>query len=273
MRTVEWIVLAYLAYAAGLASVWPLRGRARAVVLAVAAADAALIVWLGTRTSAGALALRDWLPAAQLLVGYRLTGPFFSSPMARVEARLAASDRWWFDTAGLDAFARRAPRLILELLELAYASAYLMVPLGFALVVWSRAPVDAGRYWTPVVAAALVCYGLLPWIRARTPGALNDHTAVNQRPIALRRLNQGIQQYGSIRVATIPSGHAACAMATALMAGGAVPWALAPLVVLALVIAFASVIGRYHYMADVLLGLVVGALAVLLNGSISETVC
>lgn len=266
MRTVEWTVLAYLAYVAGLACVWPLRRPVRVTVVAVAAADAVLMLWLGAQTTAGARVLRDWMPAAHILIGYRLTGPFFSSPMPGLEARLVASDRWWFDTAGLAAFTRRAPRLILELLELAYASAYVMVPLGFALVIRSRAPVDADRYWTPVAAAALVCYGMLPWIRARTPDALGAHTDINARALSLRRLNRGIQRYGSVRVATIPSGHSAAAVATALMAGAGVPGALTPLLVLAAVIAVASVIGRYHYAADALLGAAVGVAAVLLSG-------
>jgi membrane-associated phospholipid phosphatase len=185
--------------------------------------------------------------------------------MPHAEAWLVASDRWWFDTGGLRWFAERGPRAILELLELAYTAAYVMVPLGFALVYWTATPVHADRYWTGVVTAALACYAMLPWIRARTPDALCDHVAINDRTVTMRRLNRAIQTHGSIRVATIPSGHAAAALATALMAGTFVPAALLPLLVLALAIALGSVVGRYHYVVDAVLGFAVGALAVLLT--------
>lgn len=261
MRTVEWVVLTYLVYVGALAWMRPMTPRMRGVVTLTAAADAVLIVWLASRSSPAASALRDWLPAVHILVAYWLSGPFFSGPMARLEAWLVASDRLWFDTLGLRWFASHGPRVALELLELAYASAYLLIPLGFAIVWWDGAAVDADRYWTPVVLAVLACYGLLPWIRARTPDALDDHTAINRRSVALRRLNRIIQARGSIRVATIPSGHAAGALATTLSVAAFVPEALGPFLLWTLAIALGSVVGRYHYVIDALLGFAVAAVA------------
>ena len=261
MRTVEWIVVAYLVYVGVLAWMRPMAARARGLVTLAAAADAVFIVWLACRPSPAVSAMRDWLPAVHILIAYWLSGPFFSGPMTRVEARLVASDRWWFEAAGLSWFASRGPRVVLELLELAYASAYLLIPLGFAVAWRAGGPVDADRYWTPVVLAELACYALLPWIRARTPDALDDHTAINARPVALRRLNRAIQARGSIRVATIPSGHAAGALATAFAVGGFVPAAFGPFLLWTLAIALGSVVGRYHYVVDVLLGFAVAAIA------------
>jgi membrane-associated phospholipid phosphatase len=261
MRTSEWIVLVYLAYVAALAWFRPMAGRARTVVTAVAATDATLIVWLGARASPAALAARDWLPAAHILVGYWLSGPLFTGPMPRAERWLVSSDRWWFELAGLQWFAHRGPRAILELFELAYLSAYVVIPLGFAIVYWPPGAVDADRYWTPVVFAELLCFAMLPWIRARTPDALGAYVAINGRAVAVRRLSRAIQSRASIRVATIPSGHAAGAMATALAAGAFAPAALVPLLVVALLIGAGSVVGRYHYAVDVLSGFAIGAMA------------
>jgi hypothetical protein len=263
MRSVDWVVIAYLAYVAVLAWFWPMGRRARLAITITAMGDTALIAWLAGRPLPGATPLRDWLPALQILIAYWLSGPFFVRPMPALERWLRSSDRWWFEVAGLGWFANRGPRLILELLELAYTSAYVMVPLGFALV-WSTRAVDADRYWTPVVLAELVCYGMLPWIRARTPEAIGDHIEINRRPVALRRLNRGIQTHGSIRVATIPSGHAAGALATALTAGTLAPPLLAPLLLLTLLIALGSVVGRYHYAVDAILGFAVGVMSVAL---------
>jgi hypothetical protein len=261
VRDSESIVLAYLAYLALLALVRPIRPSWRAAVLAVAAADAGLIWWLTSQTSPAALAVRDWLPAAQILVGYWLSGPFFHAPMPGAERRLMAGDDWWFRAGGLEWFARRAPRAVLELLEGAYTSAYVVVPAGFGLARWLGGPIDADSYWTPVVLAELLCYGALPWLQTRTPGSLRHRVEIDDRPVAMRRLNRIVQRRASIQVNTLPSGHAAGAMATALAAGAAAPVLIAPLAALAILIALASVVGRYHYALDSILGLAAGAAA------------
>ena len=268
MRTSEWVVVAYLLYLAALAMVRPLRSSTRRVlVIVIALADAALVVWLarhagrdGQATSA-ARVLRDWMPAAQILIGYWLCGPFFHAPMRGVEAWLRSGDRWWFERAGLRAFVARAPRSVLEILELSYTSAYVLVPLGFAVPYVLAPAMDVDRYWTAVTVAELVCYGVLPWIQTRTPGALGDHVEIDARGVAMRRLNRAIQRGASIQVNTIPSGHAAGAVATALAAGAVMPVLLAPFLAAAMAIVLASVTGRYHYVVDGLLGVMVGVIA------------
>ena len=60
---------------------------------------------------------------------------------------------------------------------------------------------------------------------------------------------------------TIPSGHVAGALATALAVGTVMPGAGAVLLGLALSIAVASVLGRYHYLTDSGLGAVIAVAA------------
>jgi hypothetical protein len=261
MRAVEWIVIAYLGYVAILALARRHMAEWRVAILIVVVVDTSLLVWLsGAAASSPVLrVLRDWIPAAQVLMAYWLSGPFFQAPMPRVEAWLLSVDRWWFDRAGLAWLAARGPRWLLELLEAAYVSAYALVPLGFgAAYLASGGTLDADRYWTPVIAAELLCYGALPWIQTRTPGALGDRTYIDGRSVTVRRLNRLIQRRASIQVNTFPSGHAAGAIATALAAGAVVPELLLPLIAAALAITLGSVVGRYHYMADGLAGLAVG---------------
>ena len=264
MRTPEWVVVAYLTYVALLSWTWPMRPRARTVVTFVALADATLVFWLASRTSSTALVTRAWLPAAHILIAYWLSGAFFTRPMPHAEAWFARSDRWWFQTVGFAWFAARGPRAILEFLELAYTSAYVVIPVGYAITT-RFGPADEDGYWTAVVSATLACYAMLPWVRVRTPHELGVHCGIHGREVRWRRVNRAIQVRGSVRVATIPSGHAAGAMATALAAGLLVPAALAPLLCLALAVALGSVVGRYHYTVDALLGLGVGAVAALLS--------
>jgi membrane-associated phospholipid phosphatase len=51
----------------------------------------------------------------------------------------------------------------------------------------------------------------------------------------------------------VPSGHAAGALATALAVGTTMPAAGAVFLVLAISIAAATVLGRYHYVIDTML--------------------
>jgi hypothetical protein len=251
------VIVAFLLYVAVMARVRPLTPRRRALVSAVVIADTLLLWWLANIRTEPGLVIRDWMPAAQILVTYWLSGALAGDPMPRVEAWLAAWDRWLFDDIGLSRMIAGVPRLLLELLEAAYLSVYLVVPLGFAIV-WFAAPeLDVHRYWTVVVAAEVICYAMLPWIRTRPPRALGDHMAVDTRGLALRRMNLLVLGRGSIQANTVPSGHAAGSLATGLMVMAYVPGAGLALIALAIAIMIGSVVGRYHYAVDSVLGALV----------------
>jgi hypothetical protein len=261
VRTSEWIVTGYLAYVAVLVWTRRLDRRRRAVVTAVALADAACVGWLSHAHRGFALIVRDWLPALQILIGYWLSGAFLARPMPRAEARLAAWDAVLFGQLGAAAFVRRAPRWLLEYLELAYLMVYVVVPAGFAVVYVFAPQPPVDTYWTTVLVAELACYGMLPWVQTRPPRALGLQMDIEDRGLLVRRLNLRVLRRGSIQANTVPSGHAAGAFATALAAGALVPEALLPLNVLAVSITLASVVGRYHYAADSGLGVLVALAA------------
>jgi membrane-associated phospholipid phosphatase len=70
----------------------------------------------------------------------------------------------------------------------------------------------------------------------------------------LRRLNLLVLHRGSIQANTVPSGHAAGAVATALMVMAYLPGPGLALMVLAFAIMAGSIVGRYHYLMDSVLG-------------------
>ena len=72
--------------------------------------------------------------------------------------------------------------------------------------------------------------------------------------VPIRRLNRTVLDRASVQVNTFPSGHAA----TAVAAGRLLPDLLVPLLATAGAIALSTVVGRYHYAADTLLGVAVG---------------
>ena len=251
------VIVAFLLYAAVLARIRPLPPRRRAAVALFVIADVMLLWWLSGTTTRIGIVVRDWMPAAQILFAYWLSGAFAGPPMPGAEAWLTRWDRLLFDDWRLGVLIARAPRVILELLEAAYLSVYAVVPLGFAIV-WFGAPdLDVRRYWTVVVAAEVICYAMLPWIRTRPPRALGDHPVIDSRRVTLRRVNLRVLHRGSIQMNTVPSGHAAGSLATALMVVEYLPGAGVALIALALAIMTGSIAGRYHYAIDSVLGALV----------------
>jgi membrane-associated phospholipid phosphatase len=260
MRLSESIVLVYVAYVLLIAWGRRIAWRRRAVVTGAAIADATLVWSVATLEESWLSALaRDWTPAAHLLVCYWMSGAFFTGPLPGLEQTLGAWDRVVFERWKLSRVARSGPRWLLELLELSYLCVYFVVPLGFGYVYWHGVP-DAeavDRYWATVLLAGLACYGLLPWLPTRPPHVGRLHADIDGRGLAIRRLNLWVLGWGSVRANTFPSGHAAAAAATALASGRLVPEALLPLLLLAISIGLAAVVGRYHYAADVVLGALV----------------
>ena len=260
MRASEWIVCGFFAYLVVLARVQPLSAGRRSRVLAVGLVCIGLVVVLSQlRLQLPMRIARDWVPCVYLLQGYWMSGLFFRRPMPAIEDRLLRLDGRLLGAVRLDAVVGRTPVPVLELLELAYLCAYPFVPITLGLLYDAGLRGEADQYWTAVLLAAFACYGLLPWIQTRPPRDVEPPGAMDRRGLALRRLNRTVLDRASVQVNTFPSGHAATAVAAALAAGRLLPDLLVPLVATAGAIALSTVVGRYHYAADTVLGVAVGA--------------
>ncbi len=271
LRTSEWIVCAFFAYLVIAARVSPLAGRRRLRVLLAALVCVGLVIMLSQLRSSPVLRLlRDWLPAAYLLQGYWASGLFYRRPMTGLEDWLIAADEHLFRALWLEHFWVRAPRAVLEYLEIAYLMAYPLVPGGFLILYWQSSG-DTARladhYWTIVLLSAYGCYGVLPWMQTRPPRTVAPNHRLADRPIVARRLNYLVLDRGSIQANTFPSGHAASAAASALIVASMADVAIGIVfAVLAASVTLATVLGRYHYAADTMLGVLVGGVAWWLGG-------
>ena len=262
MRISEWVVCGFFAYLFVLSRTFPLSGRRRARVLLVGLVCVGVVAMLSQlRLRLPMRVARDWVPALYLLQAYWLCGLFFDRPMRAVEDRLRQLDRRLFALTRLATLIRRAPRALLELLELAYLCAYPFIPATFGLLYATGQRTETDRFWVAVLVASFGCYGMLPWLQTRPPRSIESAGPIDQRPLALRRLNMALLDWGSLRVNTLPSGHAATALAAALVVGELLPGLLPVLVAVALAIALAAVVGRYHYTLDTVLGLAIGVAA------------
>jgi hypothetical protein len=235
--------MAFFAFAAFLAGVRPSLAPARPRLWAGSAIGAALAI-AAARAPAGGTANVWILPPLVLLVAYWTSGLFFVRPMPRAERLLMAIDTRW----RVRALAARCPRPLAELLELSYAAIYPLVAVAF--VIARASGVTPDRFWTTVLVTDFVCFAVLAWVQTRPPRALED-TAWRS---SWRAVNLRIVNTASVQVNTFPSGHAAEAVAVALLVSGAPAPLVALMALFAAAISAGAVLGRYHYAADAIAG-------------------
>jgi membrane-associated phospholipid phosphatase len=237
---------AYVVYVACVAALLPgVRPAGRARALACAAAGAAAVVAAMSTTND---VLRVWIiPPIVLLLAYWGTGALFVAPMTNVERALQSVD----DRLGIRARAGRLPAWVSTLLELAYVGVYPLIPIALALHLWFVDAPDPDRFWAVILITDYICFATLPWLQTRPPRSIEPGEPWRS---ALRRFNLRLMSTASIRVNTFPSGHAAEALAAALLVLDA-PWPwVAWMFVSAAAISIGAVFGRYHYAVDAVAG-------------------
>jgi membrane-associated phospholipid phosphatase len=257
LRLSETIVVLYFLYLAGLAPFAKVRVGRRTRVFVTGALLAAAALWLSRFDGGWLWQTRNVAPLVYLLAAYRMPALLVGAFSPAFEERLAAFDQQWLQGRER-AFAERAPRGVLEGLELAYLFCYPLVPAGWLCLHFLGGSYQEERYWTAVLFAAALCYGALPWLPTRPPRATERSSASRA---AVRRLNLFVLDRMSVQLNTFPSGHVAIAIAAALAVAVALPVAGGLLGFVALGITIASVVGRYHYAADALAGAIVGLTA------------
>jgi membrane-associated phospholipid phosphatase len=217
------------------------------------------ITAIGLLSSAGVVAVaqlatpfvRDWTPPLVILVGYFLSGRFFVQPSSSFERWLIAWDRRLLGNPSTR-FARW-PRALLAYLEIVYMGCVVLIPAGFAALAWTGRASLADSYWTLVIAAEFGSFAPLSLIQTRPPWMVERKVVLPDRSI--HRAASLMVENLTIRANTFPSGHVAGSLAVALALIGVMPGTGLLFLVLAASIAVACVVGRYHYVIDVLAGI------------------
>lgn len=261
MRHSEQIALAYFLYLSAAAWLGPGKSLAARVQLSVLALATAGAVVFAART--GSPRARDWAPLAWILVGYYASGWLFAQPSPAIERWLM---RWDARLLG-DPTTRFAawPAWLLVYLDVVYTGCFLLLPIGFAALVNAGASPLADHYWSMVSIAELGSFGALAFVQSRPPWAVERPATLADGSI--HRMASHIVRRFTIGVNTFPSGHVAGSLAIAMAVTGAAPVAGAALAVVAVSIAVACVVGRYHYIVDVVAGVVLALVA----GTITAT--
>jgi len=101
------------------------------------------------------------------------------------------------------------------------------------------------------------CYIALAWLQTRPPRALEPWASSIRERSIFRQANEVVLTHGSHHMNTLPSGHAAGAVAVAL-ALSSLRAPTAPLFgAAAVAICIATVVGRYHFLVDTVAGVAV----------------
>jgi len=270
LRRSEWICVAYFVYIALLSFFIRIPSRRRCCLVTVnTALVVAFLLLPGVAGSASGRFLsvfRDWLPVPLILFAYhesgRLTFPrtdqFFENAFLRWEEG--------FFRSGLFHFAKgNASGWFDALLEFSYLQCYVVVPSGIAVLYLAHRPVLADQYWSVVLPAVFIAYGLTPLFPAQPPRKLPQDSPPAHEPSLLHRLNHWIHDHASIKVNTFPSGHVAGALAASLALIRPLPIVGACYLVITLGITLGSVRGRYHYSVDAVTGALAATAAYLCN--------
>jgi hypothetical protein len=236
----------------------PLPGRQRATVLAGALAIGAGVAGVAAiPRSPVADVLRVLAPALWVLGAYWTASGFFVAPDPALERWLLRVDQRLLGVTTEAPSAASGRRWVLPMLELAYLAVYAMLPLG-AWAAWATGGREAvDWYWLVVFPAEASCYLALAWLQTRPPRDLEPGAVALHARSPVRRLNEFVLQHGSHRMNTIPSGHAAGAVAVVLALTWLGATAAAPLAVVGSAILFATVLGRYHFAVDTITGVLV----------------
>ena len=262
LRPSEWIALAYFCYLAILATTRRdhLRHRSDRVTATSCLVIASVLI-LGTQPARTTSLLRDWMPLVWLVTAYWLPALLVAAPNETFEQKLLGLDRRLLGMGDADRKKEDGP--VGDILEAAYLFCYPLVPFGFVCLTLVNGRGHGDRFWAAVLPAAFVCYGLLPWIPTRPPRSI-EPARVRRRSF-VRSMNLHVLDRASVQLNTFPSGHAAASVATALAVAAQLPFTGLLFGLIALGIVLGSVVGRYHYAADAVAGVLLGVLTFTLS--------
>jgi membrane-associated phospholipid phosphatase len=264
MRTAEWIQIVFVCLFALAAWICPLALRRRVKISALAAVVVTTIMavrFAGRLLPPSSLSvIRDWLSVAFIQIPFWQSGQFYVTPNKRLEERLTTFDRNFFEMVLGSRASRRWGIGFSLYAEFAYLMCYPIVPLGVAVLYAAGMRSRVDHYWTIVLLAAYICYAVSPLVQALPPRTLVDDKTLGIPPSKVRDLNRWILRHASIQVITFPSAHVAASVAASLVLFELVPWMGLVFAWVAVSIAVATLVGGYHYVADVLSAILVAFL-------------
>jgi membrane-associated phospholipid phosphatase len=268
LRRSECVIVAFLIYAAVSAAILPVRPPVRPVTIALNAgilACYALLVYADRLRRREFLSVvRDWFPLVLVLLAYRQMG-WFALPMTEhpLENSWVVWDRLLLRGGARQAIEFLGP-VLPAILEISYALVYTLGPFGVAVVYLYRRRERVDAFLFPFLLAVLLCYAQFPYWPSEPPRTIFPGEDFPTYDTVFRRFNWWMLGGYGIHTSVFPSAHVAGAFSAFFGMRIALPEhkrVARFLLVMAILIATATVYGRYHYLADALAGFAMAVLA------------
>jgi membrane-associated phospholipid phosphatase len=269
VRRSEWLLIAYFTYGGMLAQFLPVRPP---VPLITVALNLTVIAGFGIAAHADALRrrrflsiLRDWYPAPLMLLAYREMGWF--APARRsyeLENVWVAWDKALLNNWGLKPAIEWLGPLLPSLLEISYSLVYTIPFFALAMLYIYGRRSQADRFLVIFLLGILTAYALFPCFPSEPPRTVFPGEDYPSADTVFRRFNWWLLGGYGIHTSVFPSAHVAGAFSAAFAMLRLLrerKWVGRLLLVLAVLIATATVYGRYHYAADAVAGLGIALLA------------
>lgn len=262
----EWVTSGYLGWMLGLLTVFhrniPHAGRYFAVHCAIAVGIPWLALVAAGSENRGLQFARHWYPLALYIF-------FFEELQGLVHAIFPGwFDRWLilfdYNVGGVHPAAwlsRFATPGLNDFMQFSYMTYFLYLVILPAIL---YAQGKRAAFWTVMVATAIAHYSV--YVMAVLFPIESPYFALAS--LDLRPLEGGvftttigfIERFGRVHGGAFPSAHVAGSMVALLAARRYKPWLYRICLPFFLSMCVATVYGRYHYIADVLAGIVVGAI-------------
>jgi membrane-associated phospholipid phosphatase len=266
VRSAEWIIFAFLLYAPAATFFVPttagLRTRLASLNLVVILSYASLVCLNSTKPRLLEV-IRDWLPLGMVLLAYREMG-WFAVPhqAALLESRWIVWDRLVLGHGGRAIIESLGP-VVPSVLEIAYALVYALPPFALAVLNLYGQREMADRFHTVVLLSVLLCYAQFPFWPSEPPRVVFAGLDLPSYSSVFRRFNLWMLGDYGIHTSVFPSAHVAGAFSTAFGFRLVMPEGkriYRSLFAMAVLIAIATVYGRYHYLADAICGALIACI-------------
>jgi len=206
---------------------------------------------ISMRLPATARVIDDWLPTFLILFVYWQSGRFYTNTNAKLQEWLDGFDRRWLgDLIRRWECGWRTSWLGIYL-EVAYLFCSPLVLLGVAVLYFAHLRTKIDIFWITVLTPTYLCYLALPWTATLPPRLTHPSPAARTK---LQRLNKFILGRAGIQLNTFPSAHVASSLSVSMVLLHVIPAVGVIFLIVAVSIAAAAFLGRYHYMPDILLG-------------------
>jgi membrane-associated phospholipid phosphatase len=264
----------FFLYFSALAAFWPLQPGMRARILGSTLATFLIYGAVLWRRPKWAGYFRDWASLALLILAYRQVGWF--APAARdytLERAFIPWDRALLSDWGLRVAIESLGPAIPVLLDVSYLLVYAVGPTCLALLYAYRKPELTDQFMTTYALGVLIAYAQHPFWPSEPPWTVFPGEDFPSSITFVRRSVESFLGNLGAHTSVFPSSHVSGAFAAAFVLPRLLPEKRAihaALPIYAVVMATATVYGRYHYGADALAGFGVAAVAAILGRAIER---